>query len=418
MRTPFRHVLLLLFALLIQSCGGGGGGSSSNSGTTTPTPLTVDASSFVNKGATDLANFLVPDLSLITADGYASVAATLAVADFQQVGKYSAFVVGRSGGSARGYFLKFNSQASRWEDVSAELFYDAASGTHREACVGAEQSLVTKFNGDSAPDIYLVCSGMGGTAQYLYISRSDGKYGMVKTSSSPMNIAIDAKGASIADINNDGVVDVVSSHQRLAGDAGFPATVSVMLGSYNSTTDTYRLGAPTAVTLSASPPLPSSVRSVFLVPRPGRYDLIVAGDGGQGIPMMYYKNDGLGFFDTGISRAYALIGGDASSRYDYTEFDGNGYIYVTSSSTGAFVKLWRITKPETAVSSTALFKHSNSEFRFASPAPTQWSSRIVVQGGFIVPYDAGCADNPVKLLVNPVDQRCGQNYPIDKFTAN
>lgn len=423
--SPRFHHFLLLLVLLIQSCGGGGVGSGGvvDNSKLTPTPLSVDASSFVNKSAADLDNFVVSKLSkipLLSAnfDGFESIASTLAVADFQRTGQYSAFVVGSNGTSARGYFLKYNSTSGRWEDISADLFYDAASGVHREACTGAEQALVTKFNGDDAPDIYLVCSGTGGVAQYLYLSRADGKYELVKTSAAPMSIRIDAKGASIADINGDGVVDVVTSHQRIAPDPDLLVTVSVMLGTYVRATNTYTLGAPRAIALSGlSQPLPNSIRNVFLLPRSGRFDLLVGGDGGQGSPMAWYQNNGTGFFDNTHSLSYLLTGGDAFSRYDYVESGAHGYVYVTSSQTGALVKLWRITKPDTSANN-ALYKHTLSEFRFSSPVSTDWASRIIIKNNYIVPYDAGCADNPVHLQIATVDQRCGQTYPLDKFTAN
>jgi hypothetical protein len=405
MRTPFRHVLLLLFALLIQSCGGGGGGSSSNSGTTTPTPLTVDASSFVNKGATDLANFLVPDLSQITTDGYTSLAATLAVADFQQLGQYSAFVVGTKLGAtpfARAYFLKYDTSQAKWIDVSGLLF---ASDSDRVTCNDPRQGLVTKFNADTKPDVYLVCAGGGlaGVPQNAFITRAaDGKYVKYET-----NFQANASSASIADINADQFVDVVTNHGGLLYRVFGAAESVIGTSSWLSTMVQIQV---------THTPMPSYVRNVFLIPRGADRYLLVGGQGSGQNVVTWYQGDTMGAFDTTKSRSFVMpsVVPPVDYLFDYVEQEQSGtiygYLYTTSNTTAAYLKVLRIEGPlansSWPVASADLYKYGGTPL-YASP--TGWTSRVVIRSGKLVPYDAGCANNPV----NAADQRCTQSFVQD-----
>ncbi len=405
MSTFIRQVLLWLCALLIQSCGGGGGGGSFSNTGSTPTPLTVDASSFVNKGAADLANFQVPDLSQITTDGYSSVAATLAVADFQQVGQYSAFVVGTKAGAtpfARAYFLKYDTSLAKWVDVSALLF---ASDSDRVACDDPRQGLVTKFNADTKPDVYLVCAGGGlaGVRQHAFITRSsDGKYVRYET-----NFQANATSAAIADINADQHVDVVTNHGGL---------LYRVFGASESAIGT-ATWLDTMVRIQVThTPMPSYVRSVFVIPRGADRYLLLGGQGSGQNVVTWYQGDTLGAFDTTKSRSFVIpsVVPAVDYLFDYVEETQNGvvygYLYTTSNTTSAYLKVVRIEGPlansSGPVASADLYKYGGTPLY---TAPGSWTSRVVIRAGKLVPYDAGCADNPVSTS----DQRCAQSFVQD-----
>jgi hypothetical protein len=398
--------LLLLCVLLIQSCGGGGsGGTSSNSGTTTPTPLPVDASSFVNKGAADLVNFAVPDLSHITADGYSSVAATLAVADFQQVGQYSAFVVGTKAGAtpfARAYFLKYDTSMGLWVDVSSQMF---ASDADRVSCDDPRQGLVTKFNADSKPDVYLVCAGGGvaGVKQNVFITRSsDGKYRRYET-----NFLANATTASIADINSDQYVDVVTNHGGV---------VYRVLGAAETAIGTLSWLANLEQVNVTHTPMPSYVRNVFVIPRGTDRYLLVGGQGSGQNVVTWYQGDTTGAFDTTKSRSFVVpsVVPPVDYLFDYVEQTQSGtvygYLYATSNTTLAYLKVLRIEGPlansSGPVASGDLYKYGGTSLYTTPPG---WTSRVVIRAGKLVPYDAGCANNPVSAS----DQRCAQSFVQD-----
>jgi hypothetical protein len=341
-----------------------------------------------------------------------SVPESLAVADFQQTGRYSVFVVASDGSSlGRAYFL--SQSGSTWTDISGTLF---ASTAAREACVRPQQALVADLNGDGRPDVYLACAGdTNGSSlvrapQYLYISRSDGGYDMRKaTDINSNNISLHSTGAAMGDINADGIPDVVSTDN---------GSLVVMLGERSS--GQYLLRFDNA-RLPNTPPLPSGIRSVFLLPRNSatggsgsnttRYDLLVGGNGTQGNPVAWYRNNS-GFFDPGGSvlkvRQYAAMAGGANNRYDYVENGNFGYLYVTDASLHTLVRLWRIERPDDSGTSTTPVSYlpSNSTLPL-----NDWPAQVRVAASYLVPYDAGCT------LTVAVDDRarCGKAYPLSAF---
>lgn len=418
------RILPLLVVLLLQSCGGGGGGGSSSSPvSTTPTPLTVDGSSFVNKGAADLANFLVPDLSLITSGsdpsvvyssaGYSSVAATLAVADFQQLGQYSAFVVGtKSGSPSRAYFLKFDTTSSKWVDVSDLLF--GSDPNDRAACADPRQALVTKFNSDTKPDVYLVCAGAGGVSQLAYVSSGNGKYKRYST-----NFSVDARSATIADINGDSYVDIITTHN---------GAVHRFWGSSDSNLGTSAWFAPptppntslvsiSQVSGGSSNVFPSNVMNLFLIPRGGEIYLVTGGNGAGGgggtqNVLTWHKNFD-GYFNSTSARSFILTAATPPDdyRFDYVESNSVGYVYATgNTSPHNYLQLFRIARPEVNALNQPLIGGGSLYKYTISPTSTSWAARVVIKNGKLVPYDAGCQNNPVSLQ----DQRCAQSFDLDE----
>ena len=391
---------------MIQSCGGGGGGTGgtlSSSGGSQPTPLAVDFSSFVNKSAADFSDSLVPDLSQVTTDGYQSFPDTLAVADFFQSGQNSAFVVGFKLGAipyARAYFLKYDSTQRKWVDDSVSLF---SNESDRVVCDDPRQSLVTKFNSDGRPDVYVVCAGGGvtGVPQQMYItSGTGGKYVRHTTT-----FTADASSASVANLDADQHVDVVTNHRgvvyRIFGTGGFGAL------NWYSQKD--------VIATDAGKEFSSSTNSIFLIPRDGQTYLLTGGYGSSQNVIIWYKTD-QGYVIANSYRHILISTNVPEYKYDYFESGANGYLYAVRNDVApvVFAKIFRIAVPyydSTTIASANLYTYAGTP-TYANPP--SWVSRIVIKNGKMTPYDAGCLNNPVQLG----DQRCGQTYTVDPGSFN
>lgn len=402
--------LLLLFVVLIQSCGGGGGSSSSsNLNSTSPVPLTVDTSSFVNKGASDLANFVVPNLTFITGtNGYTSIPETLAVADFQRTGQYSAFVVGEKTVSVggiptkitRGFFLKYDTASNSWSDISDQLFDPAAD---RSSCDDPRLGLVTKFNADERPDVYVVCAGSGlAVRQQMYVSGGvGGKYLRYEST-----FQVDATSASIADINGDQFADIVTNDG-----GGFLYKVFA-----DPVTPIWSVTLKTRILVTTTP-FPSFIRGVFLIPRNAERYLLVAGYGSSmgsaQNSISWYTSDASGAIDNAKSRNINISTPSADIySYDYVERQqsltmtyGYLYAYTRSGTTNAYKKIARIEAPLSdgsgPIASTNVWYYTGG-----IPSATSWPSRLTVNSGSLLPYDAGCLSNPVLVT----DGRCALSF--------
>ena len=416
---PIQRSLLTTIVLIFQACGGGSGGNSvTNPSTTTSDPIPVLHSSFENKNAAvPVALTQLPRLSSLP--GFAtslalltgtvdSVPASLAVADFQRNGSYSAFVIASNGiDQARAFFVGYSANGV-WSELS-ELFKTTLDWG---ACVRPEQSAVADLNGDGRPDIYVACSGDYGVGahsdpQYVYLSQPDGKYvkSTTLTIATP-NVTMDSNSVAIADINNDGCKDVITTDN---------GNLQILMAT--SCNGTYALSGPAANAgrkpVTGGALLPTTIRSVFLVPRrdPLRYDLLVGGNGNQGFPMKWYRNNnGTGYFDTTDQlqyRTYALTYGDSNNRYDYLESDA-GYIYVRNGSTQDLVGLFKIPLPNDG-SSTSIVS-------LIPPPPhtrMDWPAAMRIVGTKIRVYDAGC---DFTVVLNN-QSRCGRQYDLGDFPA-
>ena len=404
--SPFyRCLLLLLLSLLIQSCGGGGSGGTtpSNSPQTLP-PKVLKATSYENKTLSDIPPQLtqLPRLSATSGivsgwdAGVTTMPTSLAIADFQQNGSYSAFLVASDGlTKSQAVFVGYS--ATGYVDLTATLL---PAGTDRTACVLPQQAAVADLNKDGRPDVYVACAGVAGAAvtQVIFFSRADGTYEKAPASTWPSQL--NASSVALADIDNgtDKCVDVVTT------DNGslkiFKASCS---GGYSLVEEPNR--RPTA--------LPSNILSVFLVPdvtATTRYDLLVGADAtNQPYPFKWFANSGSGYFDNTSNRQYALQWGGASNRYDYLVDGSYGYIYITNSLDQTFVKLARIVLPAA---------NSNTTPSYYTPANTvtpvnDWPSYLRVRDGYLEPYDAGCG----KSISTDDSTRCGKRYPMYPLTG-
>jgi hypothetical protein len=396
------RVLLWLGVLLLQSCGGGAGLGSGGAGSGTAVPLAVDINSWVNKSRADALSSVVPNLSVLTAGAYQSRSDSLAVADFLQVGQNAAFVVGVDASlAAKAFFLKVDPATGVWVDVSDQLFASGAS--QRQACSDPRQGLVTQFNSDTRPDVFLVCGG--GSDQYAYISGPDGKYSRYKT-----NYQANATSAATADLDDDGRVDIITTDGGwIYKIMGVGSTFSGIV--MNSLSPIERISGLTTA-------LPSAIHDVFVIARNGTQYLLVGGQGNAQNEVAWYKNFS-GAFDSAESRRVLIPGALGNYRFDYLESLTDGYLYVTSATSSSFVNLLRMTRPQinpvTNGWDTTLYRYSTGSFR-KWPA-TAWAARVVLNGTQIVPYDAQCLGNAVNAAS---DERCGQAYDLspDRFTIS
>jgi len=417
-----RLIALVSIALLL-ACGGGGGGSSSSSssGANGATPIPVSPSSYENKNtALPVELTQLPRLSSLPAfaNGLTglsgtpdSVPGSLAIADFQRNGSYSAFVIASNGtNKARAFFVGYSS-TDGWSDLSS-LF---STSSDWAACVRPEQSAVADLNGDGRPDIYVACSGdYGGGAhsepQFVYLSQPNGKYVKSTTSTIASSaVTLDANGVAIADINGDGCKDVITTNN---GD------LQIMMAT--SCNGTYTLSIPAdnigRLPVTGGAVLPTMIRSVFLVPRsnPLRYDLLVGGNGAQGFPVKWYRNNltaqGWGYFDPTAAtqyRAYALTYGDSNNRYDYFEVASAGYVYIRNGANNDYVGFFKIPLPGDG--SVTLFSTLTPN---ASHPLTDWPAAMRLVGTTqLRVFDAGC---DLTVVLNN-QSRCGRQYDISDF---
>lgn len=190
-------------------------------------PLPVAATSYENAKAIRLAD---PNLPRPTALGIVPTpessqhpwfqGGSAGFADFFQDGTYSAVAqltmwksaadVGRMPQNAPGkiYFFRRDAQGL-WFDDTARLLSDTTG------CISPRKAVVADFNADRKPDVFYACHGFDGEPnipdrppygdhQRLLLSRVDGRYDNIK-----LPFVGYGHGATAADLNSDGLPDVV-----------------------------------------------------------------------------------------------------------------------------------------------------------------------------------------------------------------
>lgn len=273
-----RWILLLMFSL--SGCGGGGGGAAPGGSAPPvfPQALAVAAASFENKNNTD-ASLNTTQITEITTSSPLgkSISESLAMADFFQEASYSAFVaVSQAGAASKAYFLKKNASGS-WVDSTSSLLSEA----DRTVCSKVVQALSADFNNDGKPDVYVACGGTSAVQQILFLSQaSQSTYTRQETT----GISIQSWGASAADIDGDGRIDIVSSDGNGVVQLTNNGVTNGIL-SWSKKTQA-QMGI---TNLTDFPTMP---RKVFLLPNSGGLpDLVVAGDGDQiNNTMVWMKN--------------------------------------------------------------------------------------------------------------------------------
>ena len=239
MNHPF--VAILVVCLSLAACGPGG--SDTGSASSTSTALAVQATSYANKNVAGLTNTAVP-VDAVT--GVLLVPTSVTFGDFFQEGKYSAFVVSTAG---QAYFLR-QSASGTWTDDSSTLF-----GTGARNTCNATYAITADFNADGKPDVFLSCTGVSN--QLLFLSSGSS---FVRTDPS---ISVDGNRAAAADINGDGVLDLVVTDKN--------ATPQIWKGSLTANGSGYTIAFSKqtgwlSTTTCNGTTLPTNVDTVFLVP--------------------------------------------------------------------------------------------------------------------------------------------------------
>ncbi len=246
--------------------------------------------------------------------------AGFAFADFFQEGAYSAFVQmpdindpGQGTGTpqwpAKLMFLRRNA-TGQWIDATAQLLDD------HTGCITPRKSLVADFNRDGRPDVFMACHGYDGAPgagkpklaepQRLLLSQADGRY-----ANSPLPVVAYGHGGAAADLNGDGLPDVVLTNttRQGTGDYDNPAAatdglpfVLINQGNGQFAIDTTRLPAEWATRAIYS-------FELIDISDDGKVDLLVGAtapgatdDDLQAYPNSVFINDGSGRFATANSR--------------------------------------------------------------------------------------------------------------------
>lgn len=334
-----------------------------------------------------------------------------AMADFFQEGAYSAIVqltawrtdsprpLGAPNAPAVIHILRKNAQG-QWRDATTELLNDPTG------CLSPRKAVVADFNGDGRPDVFYACHGYDGSPddanhppfgdnQRLILSRPDGRYDNLK-----LPFIGYGHGASAADLNGDGLPDLVVANTTCQGafagcnpevvTNGIPY-VLMNLGGGRFELNTSRF--PKAVE-SPTPTLQYfGIYGVELIDTraDGKPDLFIGGlpeslaAGCTGCaPNGMLRNDGNGFFDKTPMVAFPSIQ-HSSGKYFGTALDfvySNGYIYFQHDAMG-------VSPPEYAVRKLKL-----SDLSYTTPWSRMgpWPTWLKPDGnGHITSREVGCA---------------------------
>jgi hypothetical protein len=108
---------------------------------------------------------------------------------------------------SRIHFLRRGADG-KWRDATSQLLSD------QTGCIVARKAIVADFNRDDRPDVFFACQGLDvfpappgqvlGERQRLLLSQADGRYTNIE-----LPVTAYARGASAADLNGDGHVDIV-----------------------------------------------------------------------------------------------------------------------------------------------------------------------------------------------------------------
>lgn len=194
-------------------------------------PLPVKPTSPANAKAIDLAPRVLPAIGEGRYGG-ARYWDTRAFADFEQSGRYSYFAMSMSylleqpDERDQIYLWHLNDDGS-YTDISARIFEG-----DRTACIRGGKAVVADFNADGRPDIFLSCIGQDwapypGETPNLVLSQPNGHYRLVPV---PLGQPAFIHSAAAADINGDGLPDIVITDSKSYNRSNFPVSVLINKG--------------------------------------------------------------------------------------------------------------------------------------------------------------------------------------------
>jgi hypothetical protein len=194
----------LAVSTIISGCGGGS--SSSSPPLAAPAaPIAVLKSSYDNFKSSGLTPQTLP----VNNAGNGS---TTAFADFYRRGEFDLFTATITYSPSRPIASATPSTFEFWKKGADGTFVKDTTllKNANTGCMHPRKALVADFNGDARPDVFVICHGYDappfpGEANRLVLSQSDGSYSIVEPNS---DIGF-WHGGSAADVNADGLVDIV-----------------------------------------------------------------------------------------------------------------------------------------------------------------------------------------------------------------
>ena len=382
------HGLALALCFVLQACGGGGGGSSSGSSSNSGLASDLQTSSYgykavVSQFAPQLQAAVLTGLTVTDAD----TRNVVTFGDFFQEGPgaIAAFVMVNQPSGARPFFFKRN--GTTWVDQTSAVLSDTTG------CATASSAITADFNGDGRHDVFVTCKGGAGESQWLFISNASTKIFQKIALRAPSGAAFTYKAtqAAAADINNDGVMDLVIA-DPLAG-------LKFLLGTSPAslTAPTFSLAPARLVNgvVAGGYALPTGIQGVQLIPNASsRFDLIVMGDSSNGFPIWKItgsSDTSVGatspgtffYFQDAFAKAFP-IGADLSAPWIATDvfLDSGAY----------YLNLYRSDRPnQMTLAKVDLNLAGEILARQTSPVTTDGvSARLLPLASGIVAFDSDC----------------------------
>ncbi len=378
------RIIAVIFSCLgLAGCGPGGGESGNTVSTTSA--LAVQSTSYGNKNVAGLTATTIP-VDAVT--GALLVPTSVTFGDFFQEGKYSAFVVSTAG---QAYFLR-QSASGTWTDDSAKLF----GAGNRNTC-NATYAITADFNADGKPDVFLSCSGVSN--QLLFLS-SGSSY--VRTDPA---ISVDGNRAAAADINGDGILDLVLTNRNATPQIW--KGIHTANGSGYSVSFSYQAAWLSTATCNGTT-LPTNIDTVFLVPAlwgtsgTAEPNLILGGTAiGGGQPYVRLKKIDTDpvppYYSACVAKGFLQITESTNNAAlrDIVYQDSKFYL-LTQSTLNSQIQLSSYTV-NAAGSPVFSATQRVSEANAGVGLPQQYKYN---SAGYFQPYDAGCTPNRCTAAVN------------------
>lgn len=215
--------------------------------------------------------------------------------------------------------IKFYKQsANGWVDSTSEIL------TKNEGCLHPRKLIVSDFNLDNKPDVFINCTGVDsppfpGEASRLLMSRADGKYDNQAISWASNGAGTYTHGSSAADINGDGYADiVVTDHVPSSAYMGTGALINNKDGTFTFKPTIFSGVLPNKTSYTAE---------LIKVANRNHYDLFLSGHGSDASNANYlpqiFENDGNGNFSN--PKVFPVVSGYGLGLD--VIYDG-GYFYI------------------------------------------------------------------------------------------